>query len=294
MTRLFSVHGLSDQELLAATLRLAAHQRRATARLVAAISEVDARRLYLQEGCSSIFAYCTRVLRLSEHAAYLRIASARLARRFPVVLERIADGSLTLTNARLLAPVLTAENHIELLDAARHKSKYDVEQLVAALRPADQPELYTFQITVTREVRDQLRRAQNLLRHTIPDGDAGKIFGRALTVLLAQIEKKKLAATTRPRRPLKVQTASRRIPARVRREVWERDGGRCAFVGTNGRCEERGFLEFHHVQPYAKGGPPAPGNIQLRCRAHNQHEAELAFGRPTHAGTSVRGSPSRR
>ena len=71
---------------------------------------------------------------------------------------------------------------------------------------------------------------------------------------------------------------SRHIPAAVRREVWRRDGGRCAFVGTRGRCRERGFLEFHHVVPFAAGGVPDANNIQLRCRAHNLCEAELFFG----------------
>ena len=68
------------------------------------------------------------------------------------------------------------------------------------------------------------------------------------------------------------------FPPAVRRVVWRRDGGRCAFVGARGRCHERGFLEFHHVVPFAAGGAAAPGNIELRCRAHNLHEAELFFG----------------
>lgn len=59
--------------------------------------------------------------------------------------------------------------------------------------------------------------------------------------------------------------------------MWVRDDGRCAFVGTRGRCTERGFLEFHHVVPFADGGTAVADNIQLRCRAHNQHESYLWF-----------------
>jgi 5-methylcytosine-specific restriction endonuclease McrA len=73
---------------------------------------------------------------------------------------------------------------------------------------------------------------------------------------------------------------SRHIPAAVRREVWRRDAGRCAFTGPAGRCGETGFLEFHHVQPYVDDGPATVENIELRCRAHNQYEAELLFGAP--------------
>ena len=64
----------------------------------------------------------------------------------------------------------------------------------------------------------------------------------------------------------------------MRREVWRRDGGQCAFVGAEARCTERGFLEFHHVEPYAAGGTAGVHNIQLRCRAHNVYEAEQYFG----------------
>ena len=64
----------------------------------------------------------------------------------------------------------------------------------------------------------------------------------------------------------------------VKRSVWARDDGRCAFEGAEGRCGERGSFEFHHVVPFADGGPATHDNIQLRCRAHNQYEADQWFG----------------
>src|SRR5262245_35833810 len=88
-----------------------------------------------------------------------------------------------------------------------------------------------------------------------------------------------MAATSKPRRGRPMRPGSRHIPAKVKREVWLRDGGRCAFVGRNGRrCTERAFLEFHHEEPYAIGGEPTVANISLRCRAHNVYESELVFG----------------
>ena len=74
---------LSDEALVSEVSRLARVERQATAQLVAAIAEFDARRLYLPAGCSSMFTYCTQVLHLSEHAAYNRIEAARAARRYP-------------------------------------------------------------------------------------------------------------------------------------------------------------------------------------------------------------------
>ncbi len=104
-------------------------------RLVALLAELDARRLYLGEGCSSLFTYCTQVLRLSEHAAYGRIEAARVARKFPIVLDLLAEGAVTLTTITLLGPVLTPGSHQQVLDEARHLSKREVEHLVARLRP---------------------------------------------------------------------------------------------------------------------------------------------------------------
>jgi hypothetical protein len=134
MTTALLTH-LSDLDLLATAKTLAADQRQATSRLIAALAELDARRLYLGEGCSSLFTYCTQVLHLSEHAAYGRIEAARAVRRFPMVLSLLANGSITLTTIGLLSPHWNEENHQAVLVEARHKSRRQVEVIVAALRP---------------------------------------------------------------------------------------------------------------------------------------------------------------
>jgi hypothetical protein len=126
---------LTDQQLLA-EVKLAVHRERAeTARLIGLLAQFDARRLYLAEGCSSLFTYCTQVLHLSEHAAYGRIEAARTSRRFPIVLDLLADGSVTLTTITLLARHLTPDNHRQILGSARHRNKREVERLVVELRP---------------------------------------------------------------------------------------------------------------------------------------------------------------
>jgi hypothetical protein len=250
-----------------------------------------------------------------------------------MVLERLESGETTVTTLSLLRRHLTDDNCAEMLAAARHASKREVEQVIARIAPrSDVPviirklpeprvthlgeaaasavqigedvtaeitstvapflhgtfppatvqplttERYKVQLTVSRETHDKLRRAQDLLRHVVPNGDAAEIFDRALTLLVDQLERRKLAATNSPRSGRGVTDGSRRIPASVRRAVWARDGGRCAFVGREGRCAETGFLEWHHVVPFARGGRATVDNVQLRCRAHNQYEAVAEFG----------------
>jgi HNH endonuclease len=140
------------------------------------------------------------------------------------------------------------------------------------------PGRYQLQFTVSAETYEKLRRVQDLLRHRLPNGDPAAIFDRALTLLLTDLERTKLAATARPRGSSPTGKTSRHVPAKVRRAVWARDGGQCRFEGPAGRCRETGLLEFHHVIPYARGGPTTVENLELRCAAHNRYEAERCFG----------------
>lgn len=126
---------LSDDELLRRLSELLRQSRRVEADLVAHIAEVDARRLYAREGASSMFVYCTEVLHLSEPEAYLRISVARASRVYPMLLTMLRDGSLHLSGIALLVPHLTAESHETLLQRAAHRSKREIQEMVAALAP---------------------------------------------------------------------------------------------------------------------------------------------------------------
>jgi hypothetical protein len=142
------------------------------------------------------------------------------------------------------------------------------------------PKRFSFQFTLTESGEDDLRALQGLLAHRIPNRDAGEVTEAAYKIARAVLEKRKFAATDRPRKTRKPsKEGSRYIPAHVRNAVWERDGGRCAFVSPDGkRCDDRGQLEFDHVQEFARGGEATIANIKLLCRAHNQHAAECTYG----------------
>ena len=130
-----SLESLPDEELLRRLADLLGRSRRIEADLVAHIGEVDRRRLFSREACPSMFAYCTQVLHLSEQEAYLRITAARAAREHPVLLVLLSEGHLHLAGIAKLAPHLTRENRDALLERAVHKSKREIEELVAELAP---------------------------------------------------------------------------------------------------------------------------------------------------------------
>jgi 5-methylcytosine-specific restriction endonuclease McrA len=141
------------------------------------------------------------------------------------------------------------------------------------------PERYALQVTLAKATHDKLRRAQALLAHAVPSGDIAEVLDRALDALIERVEKRRHATTSKPAAK-RGSKNPRHVPAEVRRAVRERDGGQCTFTSASGkRCTETRFLEHDHVHPVARGGQATVENIRLRCRAHNQYEAERMYGK---------------
>ena len=126
---------IPDDELLRRLADLSRQSRCVECDLVTHIAEVEWRRLYAREASPSMFVYCTRVLRLSESEAYARITVARASLEHPMLLDMLADGRLHLTGIARLAPHLTLENRTALLARATHKSRRQIEELVAEIAP---------------------------------------------------------------------------------------------------------------------------------------------------------------
>ena len=131
----YALSHLADSTLLRDLAALVARDRATTADLLAHLAEVDARKLYLPAAHPSMFAYCAGELHMSEDEAYKRIQAARAARRFPAIFGALAEGRLHLSAVVLLAPHLTENTADELLAAAEHQSKSQIECLLAERFP---------------------------------------------------------------------------------------------------------------------------------------------------------------
>jgi hypothetical protein len=404
-----SVAMFSGQELLDYFEALVVRDRRTTAELLIAIAEIDERKLWAGHACSSMFTFCMERFHMSEQVTAKRLWAARTARRFPVILEMVERGELHLGAIHLLARHLTADNHVRVLERAKHRSSREVERLIAELEPradvasrirampgprgasaqvsmtavaADEgfanrnaafanrdaasgncdaasancdaascdaasgncdaasenrceapasrdeipenrdegsdespgnrsevagaagrrssrttesgtaakpivplsPRRYKIEITVDDATHDKLRSLQDLLSRSATGRDPAAIISRAIDVLLARTLMRKAGCTERPRAAAAPtsprERQNRANPAAVRREVWRRDCGRCCFLDARGRrCSETSNVEFHHREPFAMGGRHTPENVELRCAAHNQYQADLDFGR---------------
>src|SRR6187551_733067 len=109
----------------------------------------------------SLFSYCVGQLGMSEDEACRRIELARLARRFPLLFEELASGRISLSVALLLKPVLTPDNHAELIAAARGGSLRTVREMLAARFPSP-------------DVPSRIRKLpERLVVNAIPAGGAG-------------------------------------------------------------------------------------------------------------------------
>ena len=304
---------ISDDDLLRRLSGLVQESRRLESELVAHIAEVDERRLYAREACSSMFTYCTEVLHMSEAEAYLRIRVARASRRHPELLKMLEDGRIHLTGAAKLSPHLTEANRDTVLPRAAHKSKAKIEELVAEVAPKPDvaskvrklpapaqlspdavvlpkataprpvaplaPARYKVQFTASAELKDKIER----LRGLMPEADLAAIIEEAVTEKLERLESRRYGKTKAPRKSVEetdTSPSSRYIPAPVRRAVSERDGNRCTFVDAQRRrCKERQALQFHHDDPFARGGDHSPENVQMMCPTHNRYLAERDYGK---------------
>ena len=126
---------LSDDAVLKRLSSLVHDERAKTVEIIENLAECHRRGIILRRGHGSVLQYCLKVLHLSEHAAYHRIYAMHCALRYPIILEMLRDGSVNLTTIRLLGPHLRRDNHLELLNEARHKSKFEVMKLVARINP---------------------------------------------------------------------------------------------------------------------------------------------------------------
>jgi HNH endonuclease len=303
-----SLGEVSDLELERSLKQLLVLGARTESQVIAHLAEVEARRLHLRAGYRSLFEYCQVALGFSEFEAVFRISAARTAHKYPLVLELLERRELHLSAIHLLRPHLTAENHRELLHEARHKSKRQIEELLARRFPqADiptnlrqlpslsplSPSRHHLELTVDDAFKRKLEHARDLLSHANPSGDLGVVLERGLDALILQLEKRRFGARERQMKPssrpqpsnLEQSPQPGSAPARphiassVRREVAQRDDHRCSFTAVDGRrCSARAFLQVHHEEAWARGGPDTPDNLKLLCAGHNRLLAEQAFG----------------
>ena len=311
-----TVAALSDRELLAQTGNLARVERHLQGAIIDHLAEIEARSLFLRRGFASLFEYAVRELGYSDAAAGRRIAAMRLCADNPQTRERLRDGSLSLSAAAELqwafdrqrtAELAAAADRVRPLGNGRYELKAlidaecqrGLEQLAGLLSHVD-PRMTVGQL-VGRLVREALdrhdpgrRRPRTGSRpaeahaHAAPTPAAEPKADRRTASPPKQTARPAVSATsTAQTRPgcdghaapaPKSRASGRAIPAAVKRDIWQRDGGRCRYVDphTGRRCTSRHLLQIDHVLPHGLGGGSDPANLRLLCHAHHRHRHRSA------------------
>ena len=293
----------------ASSLRLAdllLREHSALADFLVALSEFDRAGGYRSLGFANVFDYLMRELGLSRGAAHYRKVAARLVARFPEVVEPLRDGRLCLSSILALAKVITEANRHEVLPLFFHRSREEANAIAAEIAPAEavpsrtvvtvllnpapvnsgtspihpvnflaaageaprtlvEPLTATrsrIHLTVSRDLLAKLRKARNGQSHVQPDATDEQVIDAALDLLLAQQERRKAS-----------------VPAKVKREVLQRDGAKCQWpTHDGGICGATVRLEIDHVQPRALGGPSTVDNCRILCKPHNLEAARNTYG----------------
>src|SRR4051812_32399577 len=310
------VRALGDDELLAALLVLVRRDNELLAELLSHLAELDQRRLYLDLGFPSLHAYCTSALGMCESTAGRRITAARVCRKFPEVLARVAKGELHLSAVCSMSPHLDWNNAPELIEVCKNQSRRKVDEILAARFPrADVREKvrldplsvdrYGLHFTIDAEALKELEQVRELARHRLPGGELSELFKLAMRTLRIDLEKQRFSVGKKPRvrkaaadsetkstatkadagapgdvqhPPAEVEQAAapRRPSADVAREVYARDEGKCTFVAENGRRCATG--DFIEFDHIDPLGLASVPNLRLRCRQHNQLYARQVYG----------------
>lgn len=285
----------SDTILLADLKAMVAKERQLLTQILHYLKEVYDRRLYLERGYSSLFAFCTEYLGYSESAAQRRIQAMRLLKEIPQVEEKIEKGILSLSVASQLQSFLrkeektapmTPEEKLELIEemegtSARVCEKKLIQKAPEKALPKEKTRPISEEKTLIQFVADKIlmskiEKLKSLLSHQNVEGRYDRLFEKVIDMALEELEPRESKALPTS----EVKSKGRYIPKAIRREVWVKAEGKCQYQDkqTGRVCGSTHKLEIEHLKPYAWGGGHQPDNLQLLCRNHNQHKAKKIFG----------------
>lgn len=293
-------------------LEVATRFKRAEADLISVLQEVEMAHVFVTLGYMSLFNYCVQALGLSESVASNFVTVARKAREVPVLQSAIQAGELSVSKARKIAPVLTLANQEEWVEKAKILSTRKLEEEVARVAPREAtPERMKFvaedrlelRLGISKSLKEKLERVRDLeSQRTAMPVSIEETLDVLLDVYLESKDPVKRAERVLKKKGInasasvtghanRVDLSENRqlIPSSIRHQVQLRDGGQCAHVRASGeRCENRRWLDIHHVRPRNEGGGNGLENLVTLCSAHHRMEHGRGDGAFVGGGRSRR------
>jgi 5-methylcytosine-specific restriction endonuclease McrA len=139
------VKKLTNKELLVEVQSLVGQEKRILVQVLKYLREIESRKLFLERGYSSLFAFCVEYLGYEESQAYRRITAARLVREIPEIEVKVEGGCLSLTaltqaqsffrRQALNGATMDTEQKKEVLGLLENKSTRECEKELIKLCP---------------------------------------------------------------------------------------------------------------------------------------------------------------
>jgi len=283
-------------------LEVVAKFKQAEADLISILQEIEDHRVFMKLGYTSLFNYCVQALGLSESVTSNFVTVARKARHAPVLQAAILNGTLSVSKARKITSVLTLENQDEWVEKAKQMTTRKLEQEVARVATREaMPERLRFvsedrlelQLGISKATEEKLRRVQDLesqrtarsvsleetletlLEVYLDSKDPMERARRVMKRRSAEPDNDAYASVTGHTKQPKPSENRKLVTAIVRHQVHLRDEGQCTHLNAHGeRCENRRWIDAHHVRPRSLGGANTPENLILLCSAHHRMEHE--------------------
>ncbi|MGM0484712.1 MAG: HNH endonuclease [Candidatus Krumholzibacteriota bacterium] len=307
---------LKAKDLLGNLDSLNDRERKLKVKILLYLREIDRRKLYLEQGYSSMFDFCINYLKYSESTAVRRIKAERALGRSKKIIRMLLSGEMTVTGLSKIESICRPENTEAILERAAGCSCRELDILKARHCPSEpkpekvkpvfvktelkiksEPsnggkkftantegaspvleEKYRLEFMVDKETMNKIKRAKSLLSTRYPKGvKLETLFRELLDGYLEKNDPNRRESD----KDIKSNNLNRTryIPRKVKDLVYRRDGGRCSFVSKNGRrCNSTWNLQYDHIVPFGKGGDNSPENLRLLCGRHNQLMAEREYG----------------
>ena len=276
-------------------LEIGTEFKRRETELIDILQQVEKDRVFEHLGLSSLFHYCTSELHLTEEQSYTYIRIARASKKIPAIKQAIENKTLSVTNAKKIASVITPETQEDWLNKAQSLTSRELDKEIVKLHPKKAlterikpitESLYELRCALSPEAEKLLKQAQDICK---------KNLGETLEVMLKDFVKrhdpvkKAERSLKRPAQPVSkpVHRNGKRtpVPAALKHAAVHEANAQCSHINPNGqRCPNRRYLQLHHCKPVAIGGAHELSNLLVLCSQHH---------RAVHRSQSINGSPKK-
>lgn len=270
------------QELHVKVVRLAKDFLHTEGEILTVLMEMQQRRSFAELNYANIFDYCERALHLSRAQAYYFKTVAEKSVTVPELKEAIDQGELTLSEARRIVSVITPENSGEWINKAKDLSQVELERAVTEVNPRKHvnehvrpvaKEVSELKCAIDPKTEENLAVLKDLLSQKLGKAATlSEVIGWTAEVTREKMDPERKARRSSSRKVSsgKQKTGRHAIAAVVKHQVVREQGFQCSFVDENERrCEQKRWLQFHHVKAVANGGLNTPSNLKILCSQHH-------------------------